>query len=114
MVVELPDYTTATPEDLRLAVKAIGSLATYGNFINAVLAGIYAEREACSKESESVEITPGLYRVRVDYEIESLCSLEAIKAYLGLETEGIQVDSNFLNVDRNDEIKFTFIKCNVR
>lgn len=114
MVAEMPDYTEATSEDLRLAVKAIGSLATYGNFINAVLAGIYAERERQSGKGEIPEITPGAYRVIVAYEILSDSPLEAIKAYLGPETEGIEVDSNFCQLDRPDEVKFTIVKCDVR
>lgn len=36
--------STATSEDLRLAVDCIGPNARYGGLLNCVLAGIYGER----------------------------------------------------------------------
>ena len=54
---ELPELEAATVADLRLAAKALGSLARYGGFMRATLAGIYAERnrkinEWTKKQSE--------------------------------------------------------------
>lgn len=45
METELPRFGDATINDLQLAVNALGSYATYGGFVRAALAGIYAERE---------------------------------------------------------------------
>lgn len=39
-----PILENADADDLRLAFQAAGGYAPYGNFVRAVLAGIYAER----------------------------------------------------------------------
>jgi len=41
---ELPELADASEEDLRLAIASVATLATYGGFLRAALAGIYAER----------------------------------------------------------------------
>lgn len=58
--------TSASSEDLRLAVDCIGPNARYGGLLNCVLAGIYAERSRSATSSTSSSQGSGEIVTRAD------------------------------------------------
>lgn len=49
-----------------------------------------------------------LYRLVVQYEVESESALDLIKEYLTTETVGVNVNSDFIVADRDDAVDFTY------